>query len=119
MSASSFIRVSALTLIAVLPLSLLSCIDQSCTVSGTVVDAVSGLPLEGAEVSLDFGSRSSMTTGPGGTFSLTAGYDWSLNELGAECSPELTISRDGYKTQLISVPAGESEVQIELVADDQ
>ena len=119
MSASSIIRVFALTLIAVLPLSLLSCIDQSCTVSGTVVDAVSGLPLEGADVSLDFGSRSSMTTGQDGSFTLTAGYDWSLNELGAECSPELTVSRDGYTTQRISVQAGQREVKVELAADSQ
>jgi len=77
------------------------------TVTGTVIDAVSAVPLEGVSISVR-GTTTTVTTVAGGRFTLNS----------APAGPiTLTIRRIGYQPSTVTVPANQSDVRAVLTKD--
>ena len=77
------------------------------TVTGTVVDAVSAVPLEGVSISVR-GTTTTTNTVAGGKFTLNS----------APVAPfSITIRRIGYQPVTINVPAGQNDVRVALTKD--
>ncbi len=77
------------------------------TVTGTVVDAVSAVPLEGVSISVR-GTTTTTNTVAGGRFTLSS----------APVAPfSITIRRIGYQPVTINVPAGQNDVRAALTKD--
>jgi TonB-linked SusC/RagA family outer membrane protein len=79
---------------------------QTRVVSGRITDAVTGEPVAGAEISV-----------PNTTIRALAGEDGSFTIGVPPGQVSLLIRRIGYKRYLVTVPAGQSEVQAQLDRD--
>src|ERR1700704_3633559 len=95
-----------LVTIAMLLLSLPAA-AQTRTLTGTVTDASTGQPLEGARVSVR-GTSLSTTTGVGGQFTIG-----SVPERGVT----IAIRRIGSNPFEIVLPSGQNEVRVSLTRD--
>ena len=95
-----------LVTIAMLLLSLPAA-AQTRTLTGTVTDASTGQPLEGARVAVR-GTSLSTTTGVGGQFTIGSVPERSIT---------ITIRRIGSNPFEIVVPSGQNEVRVSLTRD--
>ena len=93
---------AVLALIAAVPLS-----AQTRTVTGTVIDASTGQPLEGARVSVR-GTTLTATTGASGQFTLG-----NVPQSGVT----VVVRRIGSNPAEIPVPAGQSDIRVTLTRD--
>lgn len=75
------------------------------TISGRVVDSLSGEPLPGVSVNIK-GTAQGVSTGPEGEFELQAGQDEVV----------LVISYLGYSTKEVVVTAGQASIEVKLSA---
>src|SRR5512138_1334500 len=77
------------------------------TVTGTVIDAVSAVPLEGVSVSVR-GTTTTVNTAAGGRFTLNS----------APVAPfTIVVRRIGYQPMTVNVPAGLDAVRVILTRD--
>lgn len=72
--------------------------NETYRVTGRVVDSVTDLPVEGAQVHLSYVSDKEMITGADGLFDIETGYEWSPSQISDGPYPELTVSKDGYNS---------------------
>ncbi|HJQ12579.1 MAG TPA: SusC/RagA family TonB-linked outer membrane protein [Gemmatimonadaceae bacterium] len=100
-------RLSCALVAAALFLGSIPAVAQTRTVTGTVVDATTGQPLEGARVSVR-GTTLSTTTGASGQFTLG-----SVPQSGVT----IIIRRIGSNPAEIAVGAAESDVRVTLTRD--
>ena len=80
---------------------------QTRAVSGTVVDAQSGAPIEGARVAVR-GSPAGVVSGAGGRFTLPGAPEGAI---------ALAVRRIGYTPTVINVAAGQTDIRAALTRD--
>jgi len=78
-----------------------SCVTHSITVTGTVIDDTTSLPIEGVNVTLTYDSSKSTTTKSDGSFSITVDYETFDGE-GPYDQAYMFFEKTGYASEYIN-----------------